>query len=420
MTKTNTHSNRIGVIALTLLIVALGCGCGTETDHGDGTDVCLAVTCGGHGTCAAVAGSAACTCDTDYHAEGPSCSADELAIIGVFADAFDTDHTVTDSTWTMVSIFGTSVFHIMTYANSQTYLVAQNDSANTYNPDLWSRFDWTTAGSDLWFCQTVYDAASEQAALDATPADDSDPSASGCGGFPWSQLLEPLAIRGQYTDDFATDHTVTQSDWTSSSTYGASLYTITAYDNTAHYLVAQNDSTNTYSPDRWSRFDWTTVGTDLWFCQTVYDAASEQAALDATPADDSDPSASGCGGFPWSQLLEPLAIRGLYTDDFATDHTVTQSDWTSVSTYGTSVYNITTYDNTTKHLVAQNDSANTYNPDLWSRFDWTTVGTDLWFCQTVYDAASEQAALDATPADDSDPSASGCGGYAWSKLTPAS
>lgn len=39
-------------------------------------EVCVGVTCSGHGTCYADAGTARCSCDAGYHAEGLSCVAD--------------------------------------------------------------------------------------------------------------------------------------------------------------------------------------------------------------------------------------------------------------------------------------------------------------------------------------------------------
>ena len=67
--------------------------------------------------------------------------------------------------------------------------MGQNDAANTYNPGLYSRYDWTTDDSgQLWFCTTAYDAATEEDALNATAPDASDPATGGCSSFPWSSL----------------------------------------------------------------------------------------------------------------------------------------------------------------------------------------------------------------------------------------
>ena len=69
-----------------MLVLALVTGCALDpsnasTDSGSGTSTdggknpCAGVSCGGHGTCAASGGSAACTCDDGYYASGLSCLA---------------------------------------------------------------------------------------------------------------------------------------------------------------------------------------------------------------------------------------------------------------------------------------------------------------------------------------------------------
>ena len=80
------------------------------------------------------------------------------------------------------------------------------------------------------------------------------------------------------------------------------MVAVTQFDNDANYIVGQNDSVNSYAPDKWSRYDWTVdaEGT-LWYCNTAYDAETEEDAL-AASADASDPATSGCGTFPWSSL----------------------------------------------------------------------------------------------------------------------
>ena len=116
----------------------------------------------------------------------------------------------------------------------------------------------------------------------------------GCG----SGGDEPLEIAGSYTDDWEFAHQITDDSWTMM----GSVFHITQYSNDNDYLITQNDSDNEYSPDLWSRFDWTYEGNgDLFYCQIVFDAQSEPAALTSTGADRSDLD-TGCGGFGWSRL----------------------------------------------------------------------------------------------------------------------
>ncbi|RME27384.1 MAG: hypothetical protein D6806_04725 [Deltaproteobacteria bacterium] len=124
---------------------------------------------------------------------------------------------------------------------------------------------------------------------------------------------------------------------------------------------------------------------------------------------------SGCG----SSGGDKLEIAGTYTDDWQTTHTVTETTWTMhAEGMSDSVFHIVAYDNDADYLVAQNDSNNEYNPDKWSRFDWTEKDGALYYCQAAFDADTQEAATANTSADRNDLE-SGCGGFSWSKLTPA-
>ncbi|MCB9676140.1 MAG: hypothetical protein H6737_13550 [Alphaproteobacteria bacterium] len=109
----------------------------------------------------------------------------DLEIAGAYTDDFGGLHDISQDTWVMD---GVGVFHILTVDADADFLVAQNDAANDYNPDLYSRMDWLDDGTDLWFCQIAYDAATEADATAATGADRSD-TTSGCGGFGWTRLV---------------------------------------------------------------------------------------------------------------------------------------------------------------------------------------------------------------------------------------
>jgi len=114
---------------------------------------------------------------------------------------------------------------------------------------------------------------------------------------------ETLAIEGNYTDDFEGEHAITSETWTS---YGY-VYNISQFDNDEMFVIALGDQdSGGLAACVWNRFDWTEVDGDLYYCNTVFDAATEQEALDAEPADPSDPENGGCGegSFPWT-LLTP-------------------------------------------------------------------------------------------------------------------
>lgn len=110
--------------------------------------------------------------------------------------------------------------------------------------------------------------------------------------------------------------------------------------------------------------------------------------------------------------LETLEIVGDYVDDFMTEHSITESNWA----FSGSIFAIAEFDNDAMYVIAQNGPDNMYNPDLWSRFDWAWDGEQLYYCQSVYDGPTVEDAR-AGGADASD-LAMGCGGFAWSMLTP--
>jgi len=113
---------------------------------------------------------------------------------------------------------------------------------------------------------------------------------------------ETLSISGSYSDEYNTSHVISAELWTI--TYEGmepGLFHITKIDEELSYLIAQNDAQNDYAPEAWSRFDWLVNGEELWYCQSAYEAASAEEA-EASVADPSDPSMSGCGGFPWTLL----------------------------------------------------------------------------------------------------------------------
>lgn len=124
---------------------------------------------------------------------------------------------------------------------------------------------------------------------------------------------------------------------------------------------------------------------------------------------------AGCGSSNNSPEL--LEIAGTYTDEFGGHHTITQTTWDSSDATFTFIFHILEFDNDLNFLVALNDSANSFNPGLYSRFMWTYANGNLYYCQDVFDATSETAARYA-PFSDAGNLTTGCGGFAWTNLTP--
>ena len=80
--------------------------------------------------------------------------------------------------------------------------------------------------------------------------------------FAPSDAPASIAIAGSYTDGFGT-HTVSNTRWQMGGGFTAG-FAISRFDNSSGFALAQNDTTNMFSPSMWSRFEWFTVGTTLY------------------------------------------------------------------------------------------------------------------------------------------------------------
>lgn len=224
-----------------------------------------------------------------------------IDIVGDYLDAFDTPHRITPDGWSQGPAEAASDTAFTHVDNAARVAVGQNAADHPFNPDAWSRFDYTFHAAGLWYCQSAFDAADEAAAR-ATPAPDpSDPAAGGCGGFPWSQLVPTAApiAPGAYLDAFDTAYTVAPGAITVGAGDDASVFVLTEV--AADHAIAHNADDNPFSPGLWSRFDFTTADAQLYVCQSAYDAPSAADAR-AASADPSAPAEGGCGMFSWSGL----------------------------------------------------------------------------------------------------------------------
>lgn len=272
---------------------------------------------GGSGTTAS--GGSATTGGSGGEAGGAGASAEcespptenEIEIAGAFRDHYDGTHRVNDEVWQM----GTSFFDLFDFSNDERWAIAENAADNEFFPESFSRFEWTREGGQLYFCQSVFAASTEEDAREAPRADASD-LVAGCGGFPWSSLI-PIALIGGYQDDFGGSHTITPSFWQS----GSFSFHLLEFSNDEAWALAQNDCANAYFPGLYSRFDWVAVAGgeggaagaagaggagaeapgETYYCQTGYNLDSAEAARELEPADRGDLT-EGCNGFPWSKL----------------------------------------------------------------------------------------------------------------------
>ncbi len=310
---------------------------------------------------------------------------------------------------------------ITAYDNDGDWIIGQNSSDDPWNPDLWSRFDYSVTDNGILWCQTVFGAESEQAALD-TPASDASDADAGCGGFSWTILTEgqgPIAISGDYDNGFGgfvgVGPTGIWYEW-----LGQADIAVTQFSNLEEWAVGQNAADDEFNPSMWSKVEWALGDGGFYFCQTAFDAVDEEAALAAAPADRANWE-TGCGGFAWSFITPgegPNALEGAWDDNYGGAHTIEDAVWSQ--TYPDSdplLFNISLFSNSLGYIIAQNDAANTFSPGRWSRFDWIESEGTVWYCQILFDGTTEEDAIAATAADATDPSTAGCGGAPWTQLT---
>ena len=274
------------------------------------------------------------------------------------------------------------------------WAVAQN-GPDSWSPDLWSKYEWMwDADGELYYCQSTYDAETEEDALSAEGAD-ADDVAAGCGGFSWTWMRGSLDIEGLWSDEWGGSQDVSPFSWNGNA--------VTQANNEEGWLIAQNGP-DSWSPDLWSKYEWTwDADGEAYYCQSTYDAATEEDAVAAARADAGDLDA-GCGGFGWTWMRESLDIEGTWEDEWGGTQDVSAFDWNGNA--------ITQAHNDEGWLIAQN-GPDSWSPDLWSKYEWTwDADGEAYYCQSTYDAATEEDAVAAARADAGDLDA-GCGGFGW-------
>jgi cation:H+ antiporter len=107
---------------------------------------------------------------------------------GTFEDDYGIRYTITDSTWVQ---HPAATYHVDRWHPDEQFLIARNDSENSYDPGLWTRIDWVELEGMSpygWaFCLSTFDAVSADAAESVTIADPESPQ-TGCNGFPYSRM----------------------------------------------------------------------------------------------------------------------------------------------------------------------------------------------------------------------------------------
>ncbi len=108
------------------------------------------------------------------------------AVAGAFEDDYNSTYIISTSDWVQDETYA---YHIVEWNPEEGYLLAQNDSSNPADADLFSRIDYITldmAPFSWAFCLTAYDKTSIEEARQVE-ADKSKPR-EGCNGFPFTRM----------------------------------------------------------------------------------------------------------------------------------------------------------------------------------------------------------------------------------------
>ncbi len=112
-----------------------------------------------------------------------------------------------------------------------------------------------------------------------------------------------ISIKGSWTDNWNTDHTIENAVWESKSSYGTSVYTIHYYSNNESYLIYQNPEDASYNPSKYGRRVWHKINENKFaYCEDIYGKDTYNKVFNSTavkPVYVSE-TETNCGGFTWT------------------------------------------------------------------------------------------------------------------------
>lgn len=119
---------------------------------------------------------------------------------------------------------------------------------------------------------------------------------------------------------------------------------------------------------------------------------------------------------PASHHLLPVALLGLFKDDYGSRYTINDS---MIIQRPGNTYHLVLADTVSKFIIARNDASNPTEPGLYTRIDYMFFeGMAPWtwgYCLTVYNAKSDAEAIAATAADRTNPR-KGCNGFPFTRM----
>ena len=107
---------------------------------------------------------------------------------------------------------------------------------------------------------------------------------------------------GEFQDDYKIEYQLSESRFIQKPNI---TYNITLWNLEEQYFIAQNDSTNAFDANLYSRIDWMefeNMEPFKWgFCLTAYNAPTADSAKAVLTADRTKPK-TGCNGYPFSRM----------------------------------------------------------------------------------------------------------------------
>jgi len=131
--------------------------------------------------------------------------------------------------------------------------------------------------------------------------------------------------------------------------------------------------------------------------------------LDASPSDAAHAADAHADA---SQADAEIAVRGLWRSSFGDSELIDSSRWSFTS--------IVEYDNQARYAITQNPADDMFNPSKFNKYVWTPfMAGSFYYCTVDYGLTSVEAARSSSKqANESDLEGAGCGGFAWTKLSP--
>ena len=212
-----------------------------------------------------------------------------LEVIGTWATPWGTD-VITAEKWNLATI--------VEFDNATNTVLTQQPADDEYNPEKFSRIEWTELTDEsFYYCTVAFGQDTLEAARVAeATADTSDLEGTGCGGFPWTRVMPAIEVHGTWTSEWGTEN-VNSHQWHTA--------TVVSYDNTTNIAITQNPEDAEYNPGKFNKLVWTDVsaGGTFHYCTVAYgkeNADTAQAVEDTSNSSDLD--GAGCGGFQWTRL----------------------------------------------------------------------------------------------------------------------